>query len=102
MTQTWAETALRDKGLRCVDWGAEVIWPLGRQPGVDAQAKVKPAPNVVARRTSAVYHLVMAAAAAQVAGPAGAARLLAVDVSVVQPASLQIPVYPFFEVAHLA
>src|SRR5205823_364506 len=63
----------------------EVVGPDRAQAAVGAKTVVEPAADVVARRTPAADHLVVAAAAAHVAGPALGARLLPVDVAFPQP-----------------
>ena|SRR5271166_888271 len=73
---------------------------LRREPQIGFEAIVQPAADIVASRPTASQNLVMAAAAAQVARPAGSARLLSVNVPAREPIPLARPVDPFRERAH--
>src|SRR6185312_13211783 len=75
---------------------------LGRQPQVSLEAVVQPAPDVVAGRAAAADHLVMTAAAAEIARPAGTAGLLAVDMPRRQPVGLTGDIDAVVERAHRA
>lgn len=61
---------------------------------------MEPAADVVACRASAMDHLVMTPAAAEVPRPAVAARLLIVDVTLGKPARLEIGSDALLQVAH--
>src|SRR5258708_28626549 len=61
---------------------------LGRQPEIGLEAIMQPTPDVVAGRPAAPDDFVMAAAAAEIARPAGLAGLLPVDMPRGQPIGL--------------
>src|SRR5580765_2441769 len=61
---------------------------------------MQPAANIVAGGPAAPDHLVVAAPAAQIARPAGAARLLAMDVALFEPVCLARPVDAEVERSH--
>lgn len=63
------------------------------QPGL--QAEVQPAANVVAGGAAAPDHFMMAASSAQIARPAGIARLLPMDVALGEPLSLAAAIDAF-------
>ena len=73
-----------------------------RSRTVRLQAVVQPAADVVTGRAPAMDHLVVAAAAAQVARPAAATRLLAVHVAVGEPGRLAVAVDALLEVPQRA
>src|SRR6266581_1912930 len=63
---------------------------------------MEPPPDVLAGRPATCEHLVMAASTAQIACPARAARLLAVDVAVCEPLCLPVTIDACVEAPHRA
>src|SRR5712691_11188055 len=61
---------------------------------------MQPAANIVAGGPAAPDHLVMATTAAQIAGPAGTARLLPMDVTLFEPVRLAHPIDTGVERSH--
>src|SRR5262245_19710026 len=88
------------RARRAGDAAGQQVGPLRREPHIGAERIVEPAGDVVARRPAAMDHLVVAAAAAEVARPAAATGLLAVDHALREPAALPLAIDPLADMAH--
>src|ERR1700726_2420727 len=75
---------------------------LGRQPEIGLEAVMQPAADVVASRPAAPDDFVMAAAAAEIARPAGPAGLLPVNMPRGQPIGLAGKIDAIVKRAHCA
>src|SRR5690242_14787925 len=70
------------------------------QAKIGFQTIMQPAPDIVAGRPAALRHFMMAAATAEIAGPAALAGILAVDVPLRQPCRLTRDVDALIERSH--
>src|SRR5882757_9743204 len=73
-----------------------------RELSIGREAIMQPATDEIAGRPAAMDHLVMAGPRAQIARPAGVARLLPMHMSLGEPARLLVRIDAAVEIAHIA